>query len=61
MDQSQAGAAQPLSRVALGLFATVAGSITLAWFAFLVWLDFKALRCSDRRLARFSLSEITAW
>ena len=41
MDQSQAGAAQPLSRVALGLFATVAGSITLAWFAFLVWLGFK--------------------
>jgi hypothetical protein len=35
--------AQPLSRVALGLLATVAGSLTVTWFAFLAWLAFKAL------------------
>ena len=44
MDQSQAAAAEPLSRLALGLLATVAGSITLAWIAFLGWLGLKALR-----------------
>ena len=43
MDECQAEAAQPLSRFALGLVATVAGSITLAWIAFLVWLGLKAL------------------
>jgi hypothetical protein len=35
--------AQPLSRVALGLLAMVAWSLTATWFAFLVWLAFKAL------------------
>jgi hypothetical protein len=32
------------SRTMLALVATVAGSITLAWFAFLVWLALKASR-----------------
>ena len=36
-------APQPLSRVALGLLATAAGTLILAWFAFLAWLAFKAL------------------
>ena len=43
MDQSEAGAAKPLSRVAVGVIAAVAGSLTLAWFAFLVWLVLKGL------------------
>ena len=45
MDQSEAGAAQPpfLSRVAVGLFALVAASVTLAWIAFLVWMVLKLL------------------
>ena len=43
MDQSQAGAAQPLSRAVVGVFAAVAGSLTLAWITFLVWMVLKAL------------------
>jgi hypothetical protein len=36
------GHAQPPSRVALGLVATAAGSLTLGWIAFVVWLVLKA-------------------
>jgi hypothetical protein len=43
MDQYEEGAARPLSRVAVGVIAAVAGSLTLGWFAFLVWLVLKAL------------------
>lgn len=43
MDQSEAETAQPFSRVALGLFATAAGSLTLGWVTFLAWLVVKAL------------------
>ena len=35
--------ARPLSRAAIGVIAAVAGSLTLAWFAFLVWLVLKGL------------------
>jgi hypothetical protein len=43
MDHAEAETAQPPSRVALGLVATIAGSLTLAWITFLVWLVLKAL------------------
>jgi hypothetical protein len=43
MDQSEEETAKPLSRVVLGLVATAAGSLLLAWFSFLVWLTLKAL------------------
>ena len=43
MDQSEEVAARPLSRVAVGVIAAFAGSLTLVWLAFLVWLVLKAL------------------
>lgn len=43
MDQSEAETAKPLSRVALPIIGAAAGSVTLAWFTFLVWLFLKAL------------------
>lgn len=43
MDRSEADAARLISRVAVDVFATVAGSVTLAWIAFLVWLVLKVL------------------
>jgi hypothetical protein len=42
MDQSNTETTKPLPRAALVLVATTAGTVTLAWFAFLVWLAPKA-------------------
>ena len=35
--------APSFSRTTLAIIATVAGSVTLAWLAFLVWLAFKGI------------------
>jgi hypothetical protein len=43
VDESEAGAAQPLSRVIVGVFAGLVGSVTLAWIAFLVWIVLEVL------------------
>jgi hypothetical protein len=38
------GPVRPVSRLTLGLFAGVAGSLTLMWVSFLGWLAFGAVR-----------------
>jgi hypothetical protein len=59
MDQSEEQTAKPLSRVVLGLVATAAGSLLLAWFSLPGLVDPQGLvaalgAASDRRPRRFS-------
>jgi hypothetical protein len=41
MDQPERETTRPVPRLAI-VFVTAAGTLTLAWFAFLVWLVLKA-------------------